>query len=125
MKAGSSLAAFSARVRNDISVKNKLAYTVPKLKDFSPEALNGALLTATLTRQHALLMMWNSHLYVLRGVVYRWIDSGPDGGMYTVIRKFLLLDARYSDSRRQAVFDRASDDFGKIQGFLFVDSTQP
>jgi len=40
----------------------------------------------------------------------------------TVIRKFLLLDTRYSDSRREVVFTRGVDDAGKVQGLLFLQS---
>jgi hypothetical protein len=38
-----------------------------------------------------------------------------------VIHKFLLWDTRYSDSRREVVFNRETDDLGKVDGFLFVD----
>jgi hypothetical protein len=53
-----------------------------------------------------------------------WTARGtPDGGQQTgtVIRKFLLWDTRFSDSRREVVFDRDTDDLSKVEGFLFVD----
>jgi hypothetical protein len=34
------------------------------------------------------------------------------------IAKFLLLDPRFSDQRRDAVFNRETDDLGKVQGLL-------
>ena len=38
----------------------------------------------------------------------------------TAIHKFLLLDTRYSDSRRKVVFNRETDDWSKVQGMLRV-----
>jgi hypothetical protein len=34
--------------------------------------------------------------------------------------KFLLQDARFSDSRRAVSFDRLTEDAGKVQGLLFL-----
>ena len=69
-------------------------------------------------------MIWDSHLYVVYGVVYRWVWVGgtTEGGATarTVIRKFLLLDTRYSDSRREVVFTRDTNDADKVQGLLFL-----
>jgi len=36
------------------------------------------------------------------------------------IHKFLLWDTRFSDSRRTVVFDRETEDPGKVQGLLFL-----
>jgi len=36
------------------------------------------------------------------------------------IRTLLLLDARFSDERRQVTFNRLSDDWGKVQGLLML-----
>jgi hypothetical protein len=91
----------------------------------APEAVNSGMLIAWFQNQHAALMMWNSHLYVVHGIVYIWTanytpeGSGPAG---TVIKKFLLWDTRFSDSRRNVVFDRETDDLAKVQGFLFVEA---
>jgi len=93
----------------------------------TPDALNSGLLITWFQGQHAALMQWNSHVYVVHGIVYVWTASySPDGSAQdsTVIRKFLLWDVRYSDARREVTFNRDSDDLGKVQGFLFV-QTKP
>ena len=92
----------------------------------TPDAVNSGLLVTWFLNQHAALMQWNSHIYVVHGIVYMWIASGDatSGSMtqMTVIHKFLLWDTRYSDSRREVVFNRDSDDLSKVQGFLFVEA---
>ena len=87
-----------------------------------PDAVNSGKMISALSDKHALLMAWDSHLYVVYGVVYQWIWVGGDegGGAMTVIRKFLLLDTRYSDSRREVVFTRGVEDADKVQGLLFL-----
>ena len=89
-------------------------------ESIDPTAINSGMLIATLREKHGLLFEWNSHLYVCYGVTYhRDVDYGT-GAELDTIRKFLLLDTRYSDSRRETVFDRAMDDAGKVQGMLWV-----
>lgn len=90
----------------------------------TPDAVNSGMLITWFQNHHAALMQWNSHIYVVHGIVYQWTASGtPEGGEQTgtVIHKFLLWDTRYSDSRREVVFNREIDDLGKVDGFLFVD----
>lgn len=90
---------------------------------FSPDKMNAGYLVTTMTAQRAGLMQWNSHIYVVRGLIYMWmanITSDGGGGPYTVVHKFLLWDTRYSDSRREVVFNRDTDDLSKVQGFLFL-----
>lgn len=93
-----------------------------------PDAINSGKTISALTDKQALLMMWDSHLYVLYGAVYRWVWVGgtTEGGAtaMTVIRKFLLLDTRFSDSRREVVFTRGVDDADEVQGLLFL-QTKP
>lgn len=88
------------------------------------DAISGGPLISMVLSDHAALIQWNSHLYVLHGVVYRWTESGdPTTGSMsrmTVIHKLLLWDARFSDSRRDVVFDRATDDLSKMRGLLFL-----
>ena len=91
----------------------------------TPDAVNSGLLITWFQNQHAALMQWNSHIYVVHGIVYMWTANyTPDGSGQsgTVIHKFLLWDTRYSDSRREVVFNRDSDDLSKVQGFLFVEA---
>lgn len=84
-------------------------------------------LIAAVSNQHPVLFLWNDQLYVLYGVTYAWyeITSGPEGGVTQAnsIRKLLLVDPRFSDSRRSVVFDRATDDWNKVQGVLFLRAT--
>ena len=88
--------------------------------DYVPAAaLNSGALIAALTEKRALLMEWNSHLYVVYGVFY--VETVDDnGGIMDAIRTLLLLDARFSDERRQVTFNRLSDDWGKVQGLLML-----
>ena len=92
------------------------------LAEFWPiEMVDALRLVNVLNDKHALLMVWNSQIYVVYGVVYRWVDySTHHNRPYTVIRKLLLLDTRYSDSRREAEFNHESDDPSKVQGLLMV-----
>ncbi len=90
-----------------------------------PDAVNSGLLITWFLNQHAALIQWNSHIYVVHGIVYLWTaNETPDnsGQTGTVIRKFLLWDTRYSDSRREVVFNRETDDMRKVQGLLFLES---
>jgi hypothetical protein len=91
----------------------------------TPDAVNSGLLITWFQNQHAALMRWNSHIYVVHGIVYLWIPSGdPTSGsmtQMTAIHKFLLWDTRFSDSRREVVFNRDTDELNKVEGFLFVD----
>jgi len=92
-------------------------------KDVAADAINGGRLIAMVMNEHAALIEWNSHIYVLHGVVYRWMESGDSTSGTsgtTVIHKLLLWDTRFSDSRREVVFDRTTDDLSKVQGMLFL-----
>jgi len=95
---------------------------------FPPDQANAAYLVKAFTAQYPLLVQWNSHIYVVHGLVYFWMASGggdlDTGGssLQTVVHKFLLWDTRYSDSRHEVVFNRDTDDLGKVQGFLFIEA---
>ena len=90
----------------------------------APEAINSGHLITMIKNQRAALMEWNFHLYVVHGVVYIWIWAGGDEGgrPLTEIHKFLLWDTRYSDGRRNVVFDRTIDDPKNVQGLLFLEA---
>ena len=85
----------------------------------TPEKIYAGRLLNRILDQHAALLMWNSHLYVVYGVVFMW-QSDSQGGIYALIHKLLLWDTRYADARRTVVFTRGEDDTGKIEGLLFV-----
>ena len=80
-------------------------------------SLVAGTLIGTLSDKRPLLMEWNSHLYVVSGVIYGTIDNG-EGGKVDSILKIFLLDPRFSDQRRAVIFDRETDDWAKVQGLL-------
>jgi hypothetical protein len=90
----------------------------------SRDAVNSGDLISSIMNQHAVLLQWNSRVYVVHGVVYRWYASGgdPEGGMMqgTLIRKLLLWDTRYAGDHRNVVFDRDTDGWSNVQGVLFL-----
>ena len=91
------------------------------------DAVSSANLISMILNQHAALMQWNSHLYVVHGLVYMWLASStsPEGDVSEgiAIHKLLLWDTRFSDSRREVVFNRETDDWSKVQGVLLLTST--
>ena len=88
------------------------------------DTMNSGEIVGSITNQHAPLIEWDSHIYIVRGVIFFWAPYGGGGDQgyvpVTVIRKFLLLDTRYSDSRRNVVLDRETNDLSKVKGTLFV-----
>lgn len=87
--------------------------------DMMPYSANPAAIVDQLAKQHALLLMWNSRLYVLAGALYD--ESIWDDGTRTdTINKFYLLDPRYSDGRREVTFTRTKDDWNDVQGLLLL-----
>lgn len=86
----------------------------------TPEAVTASRVVSAITDQHPLLIQWNSHLFVVYGVDYVRTEDLSDGAITMVIRKFLLWDTRYSDERRNVVFDRETEDPTKVQGLLFL-----
>jgi hypothetical protein len=90
-----------------------------------PQAISAGILIATLRDQHAMLLEWKSRFYVCSGVTYgKYYD--PNSGLEVdSIYKFLLLDTRYSDSRREVVFNRETDDWNKVQGMLSLTVARP
>jgi hypothetical protein len=89
----------------------------------APDQLNASHVISMMLNQRAALMEWDSHLYVVHGVLF---DETEDySGLPTIfaVHKLLLWDLRYSDSRRDTFFDRLNDDIGKVQGLLFLQAT--
>lgn len=88
----------------------------------APDSVTASKVIGMIMNQHAPLMIWNGHLYVVYGVTYVWtgdlITGGPPNTAY--IHKFLLWDTRFSDSHRAVVFDRQTEDPSKVQGLLFL-----
>jgi hypothetical protein len=89
--------------------------------DYIPhDSINPSLIVNTLREQHAPLIEWKSHLYVLYGALFDETRDSSSGVRAYAIHKLLLLDLRFSDQRREAVFDRETDDWGQMQGLLMV-----
>ena len=85
----------------------------------SPPSVNVGQLITAVTEKHAPLMEWNSHLYVVYGVIfYETIDLST-GARTDTLDKLLLLDPRFSDERREVSFDRTTD-WEKVQGLLIL-----
>jgi hypothetical protein len=93
--------------------------------EYLPAAsVNAASLINTLTAKYAPLMEWNSHLYVVYGATF--VETfDPDSGVRTdAIHKLLLWDTRFSDEHREVVFDRLTDDWGKVEGLLVLSAAR-
>ena len=75
------------------------------------------LMISALLDQHALLIEWRSHFYVLYAAIFDETVYSS-GQRQFVVHKLLLLDPRFSDQRRETEFRRESDDWGKVQGLL-------
>lgn len=80
---------------------------------------NSYWIVNNLRDNHPMLFVWDSHLYVLYGAVYDE-DAYSDGSTVNMIHKLLLVDPRYSGSRREAAFNRDTDDWSKVQGMLML-----
>jgi hypothetical protein len=81
------------------------------------DSINPAQIIAPLMNKQALLMEWKSQLYVLYGATFNE-TLYYSGEREYVIRKLFLLDVRFSGPRREAVFNRESDNWKDVQGLL-------
>lgn len=74
-------------------------------------------IVSSIMQKKPLLIRWKEVVYVAYGVVYdqHLFNSGRQDN---VIREFLLIDPRFSDSRRLVTFRRQKDDFGQIEGIM-------
>lgn len=86
----------------------------------TPDQVVAGHLVTELVLNRAPLMMWNSHLYVVHGIIFASSVDYSTGITAYVIQKFLLWDVRYSDARREVAYDREKEDPAKVQGILFV-----
>jgi hypothetical protein len=81
----------------------------------TPDEVVAGHLVLEIVRNRAPLMMWNSRLYVVHGVVYSTNVGYTTGDTAYVIHKFLLWDVRFSGAKREVVFDREKEDPSKVQ----------
>ena len=86
----------------------------------TPDAVIAGHVVTMIVNQHAALMEWNSHLYVVYGAVFVWTEDRTSGARSMYIHKLLLWDTRFPDSRRTVVFDRETEDPTKVEGLLFL-----
>jgi len=87
----------------------------------TPDQTGAGHLIYMLAANHAPLMMWNSHVYVVYGASYVENVDRDSGVVLYTIHKFFLWDTRYADARREVTFDRLSDDVRTVQGWLFLE----
>jgi hypothetical protein len=85
----------------------------------SPPSVNVGQLITAVTEKHAPLMEWDSHLYVVFGVIYYETFDSSTGARTDTLDKLLLLDPRFSDERREVSFDRTTD-WEKVQALLIL-----
>ncbi len=85
----------------------------------APSEVNALRLVDALVHQRAAVFQWKSQIYTLYGAVYDEVVYASGRKDYE-IHKLLLLDPRYSDSRREVEFVRPGDDLSKVQGLLFL-----
>jgi hypothetical protein len=93
--------------------------------DLAPQATrNPSTVVNALSNKSAMLLMWNSHLYVLYGA--RFDEARyTDGSLTETINELFLLDTRYSDSRREVSFTREKDDWNQVEGLLLLSVSPP
>ena len=80
-------------------------------------AISSGLIIGALLDQHAALIEWKSHLYVLHGAIFNETRYSSGARQYAIV-KLLLLDPRFSVQRRETVFNRETDDWAEVQGLL-------
>ena len=83
-------------------------------------AVNSGLLINALAEKRPAIMEWDSHLYVVYGANFNRTIQRTNGPTIDTIQQFWLLDTRFSDKRREASFNRLTDDSGKVQGLLML-----
>jgi hypothetical protein len=87
-------------------------------------SITGDFIVRSLLGQHALVVEWKAHIYVLQGALYNEVRDSSGAREFSVIKLF-LLDPRFSDERRTVIFDRKTDDLTNVQGALAVTVSIP
>jgi hypothetical protein len=87
--------------------------------EYAPQAsINSGSVIGALKEQRASLFEWKSRVYVLYGATFNE-DRCVSGARRYAIVDFRLLDLRFvNGQQREAVFNRGTDDLGKVQGLL-------
>jgi hypothetical protein len=76
-------------------------------------------IVSSLLEKRALIMTWNSHLYVLYGAVFDAVGNDDRSSQF-MIHKLFLVDPRYSGPRRELIFNRDTDDWSRVSGVLLL-----
>jgi hypothetical protein len=121
--AAPSLKALSAKLQGRHVLGDGLSVVV-RTEYVPKSSIGSATVIRTLLHQQPMLLKWKSHVYVLYGAIFDE-SRDDDGTRQFLIHKLLLLDLRYSDRRREAEFNRDTDDWGTLQGLLTVSVAQP
>jgi len=129
---GDAVAAADPRSLKDVAVKLQGRHLLSDGRpikvsaEFVPAAsINSGVVIQSLRDKHAMLLQWNSRIYVLHGTAYDETADYNSFGLIYAIRKLLLWDLRYSDERRELSFNRETDDLGKVQGMLLLTVSGP
>jgi hypothetical protein len=86
-----------------------------------PSSINPYQIIASLAKNQALFVEWKSHLYVLYGAVFDEIRGRtPETNQVLAIHKLFLLDARFSDARRETSLAREGNSQTDLQGLLIL-----
>lgn len=85
----------------------------------TPDQVSAGHLIYMLAANHAPLMMWNLHVYVVHGASY--VEYADNQTVLYTIHKFFLWDTRFADARREVTLDRVTEDLSKVQGLLFLE----
>jgi hypothetical protein len=86
---------------------------------FSPGAINSWQVIDSILGKRAPILEWRSQVYVVAGAIFDETVQ-VDGARQFAIRKLLLLDTRFSDSRRKMTIACGSDEWNEVQGMLLV-----
>jgi len=114
----SSLEAIANKLRGRNVLSDGRAFIVTA-EYLSPPSVNVGELISAVIEKHAPLMEWNSHLYVVYGVIFDETFDATTGARGNDLHKLLLLDPRFSDERREVSFDRTTD-WEKVQALLIL-----
>ncbi len=111
-----SLKELSARLQGKHVLSDGRSVVV--IAEYVPQSsITPDLMISALLEQHALLIEWKAHFYVLYGAIFDETVYSS-GQRQFAVHKLLLRDPRFSDQRRNAEFNRETDDWAKVNGLL-------
>jgi len=87
-------------------------------KYWAATSISAEEIISALSAHRPLMMDWNGRVYVVSGAVFDEYRSYTGGLNTHAIKKLLLIDTRFSGERRSTTFDRQTEDWSKVKGFL-------